>query len=319
MYRRLGPALGVGPRGNRLADAADALLAKYRGALSTGAPVRVYLACSADGFQPCLADQSAGEQLSWLGGVNVAGTRESAPRRPLSLDEIKNLTPQVIVINGPPGVSARLRAESGVALDRSGCGRARLRVASPAVFLGCPTSFREPAPWTGLARLRLSRAPVRPRVRERYQGLLPRFLSSRAQRRAVAAASPAVAPIDLARRNRVIDRVDDAIERFDGASPDIAVDTGRPAIPTELHLRYSHSCFPRLRRLLPRFASCCVRHHRSLFPCDSAASGQRSLTDAACRVPDDPSTGRHVHARRDRLCARKGPGCSRRGRVGRHA
>ena len=41
----------------------------------------------------------------------MAGTRESAPRRPLSLDEIKNLTPQVIVINGPPGVSARLRKD----------------------------------------------------------------------------------------------------------------------------------------------------------------------------------------------------------------
>lgn len=112
VYRRLGPALGVAARGNRLADTADALLAKYRGALSSGAPVRVYLACSADGFQPCLADQSAGEQLAWLGGVNVAGTRESAPRRPLSLDEIKKLSPQVIVISGPPGVAARLRENS---------------------------------------------------------------------------------------------------------------------------------------------------------------------------------------------------------------
>ncbi len=112
VYRRLGAALGVAARGNRLGDAAQRLLAKYRGALSGGAPVRVYLACSTDGFQPCLADQSAGEPLSWLGGVNVAGTRESAPRRPLSVEEVKALSPHVIVINGPPGVAARLRANA---------------------------------------------------------------------------------------------------------------------------------------------------------------------------------------------------------------
>jgi iron complex transport system substrate-binding protein len=109
-YRRLGSALGVPARGNRLGDAADRLLAKYRGALSGRTPLRVYLACSADGFQPCLADQSAGEQLSWLGGVNVAGTRESAPRRPLTIDEIKALSPHVVVVSGPAGAAARLRA-----------------------------------------------------------------------------------------------------------------------------------------------------------------------------------------------------------------
>jgi len=43
VYRRLGPVLGVAAHGNRLADTADALLAKYRGALSSGDPVRVYL------------------------------------------------------------------------------------------------------------------------------------------------------------------------------------------------------------------------------------------------------------------------------------
>jgi iron complex transport system substrate-binding protein len=84
---------------------------KHRGALAD-AGVRVYLACSADGFQPCLADQSAGEQLAWLGGVNVAGTRATAPRRPLTIEEITALAPQVIVVNGPPGSAARLRANA---------------------------------------------------------------------------------------------------------------------------------------------------------------------------------------------------------------
>ncbi|MEO8755992.1 MAG: hypothetical protein ABI624_25315, partial [Casimicrobiaceae bacterium] len=94
-YRRLGVALGVPERGERLAAAADRILARYRGALaSTSTPLRVYLACSADGFVPCLAGDSAGEQLDWLGAINVAGTRASAPRRPLSVDEITALTPQ---------------------------------------------------------------------------------------------------------------------------------------------------------------------------------------------------------------------------------
>ena len=109
-YRKLGPALGVSQRGERLADAASRLMDKYRGALAKGRAVRVYLACSADGFQPCLADQSAGEQLAWLGGVNVAGTRESAPRRPLTIDEIRTMAPDVVVVSGGPGSAAKLRA-----------------------------------------------------------------------------------------------------------------------------------------------------------------------------------------------------------------
>jgi iron complex transport system substrate-binding protein len=109
-YRRLGTAFGIAARGNLLGDAAERLMGKYRGALSVGTPVRVYLACSADGYQPCLADQSGGEQLAWLGGVNVAGTRATAPRRPLTIDEIKSMSPQVVVVSGAPGAAARLRA-----------------------------------------------------------------------------------------------------------------------------------------------------------------------------------------------------------------
>lgn len=100
-YRRLGAALGVTDRGERLGAVADRVLQKYRGILSSSSvPVRVYLACSADGYAPCLEDTSAGEQLRWLGGLNVAGTRATAPRRPLTLDEIKAMKPDVIVVNG---------------------------------------------------------------------------------------------------------------------------------------------------------------------------------------------------------------------------
>jgi iron complex transport system substrate-binding protein len=110
-YRRLGSALGAGARGDRLAAAAESLLTTYRGRLSaSSAPPRVYLACSADGFVPCLEDDSAGESLRWLGGVNVAGSRATAPRRPRTIDEIKALKPDAIVVTGAPGTAARLRA-----------------------------------------------------------------------------------------------------------------------------------------------------------------------------------------------------------------
>ncbi len=100
MYRRLGAALGVKERGNRLSAMAERVLNKYRGALvSGGAPVRVYIACSNDGQLPCLDDESSGEVLKWLGGINVAGTRATAPRRALTIDEIAALAPDVMVVS----------------------------------------------------------------------------------------------------------------------------------------------------------------------------------------------------------------------------
>jgi iron complex transport system substrate-binding protein len=108
-YRRLGSALGVSARGQQRGDRAERLLSKYRDALAKGSSaVRVYLACSADGYVPCLADESGGEQLRWLGGINVAGTRAAAPRRPLTIDEIKALAPEVVITTG---AAARLRAD----------------------------------------------------------------------------------------------------------------------------------------------------------------------------------------------------------------
>ena len=108
-YRRLGAALGVAERGRQLGDAAERLLTKYRGTLGqAGAGVRVYLACSADGYVPCLADESGGEQLQWLGGVNVAGTGATAPSRPLTLDEIRSLKPEAIIVTG---AAAKFRSD----------------------------------------------------------------------------------------------------------------------------------------------------------------------------------------------------------------
>jgi iron complex transport system substrate-binding protein len=100
MYRRLGAALGVKERGERLAGVAERLLDKYRGALASGgAAARVYIACSNDGQVPCFEDESSGEVLKWLGGVNVAGTRVTSPRRALTIAEIAALAPDVIVVN----------------------------------------------------------------------------------------------------------------------------------------------------------------------------------------------------------------------------
>jgi iron complex transport system substrate-binding protein len=100
MYRRLGAALGVEDRGARLGTVAERILSKHRGALASGgAPVRVYVSCSNDGQVPCFADESSGEVLEWLGGVNVAGTRATSPRRALTIAEIAALAPDLIVVN----------------------------------------------------------------------------------------------------------------------------------------------------------------------------------------------------------------------------
>ncbi len=73
-------------------------------------PLRVYLACSPDGTIPCLADESAGEQIALLGGVNVAGTSATAPMRPLIVDEIGALAPDVVVVSSARAAT-RLRAD----------------------------------------------------------------------------------------------------------------------------------------------------------------------------------------------------------------
>jgi len=111
IYRRLGALLGVEPRGRELADAAAALLARYRGVLGkSGAPVRVYLTCSPDGLEPCLADEPASEQLAHLGAINVAGTSDTARPFPLSVGDIAALSPDVVVVTGFSGAAGRLRS-----------------------------------------------------------------------------------------------------------------------------------------------------------------------------------------------------------------
>lgn len=113
VYRRLGALLGLDTRGRRLAESAATLLARYRDILRSGnAGVRVYLTCSPDGTVPCLADDPTGEQLAHLGAVNVAGTRQTAPGRPLTVADIAALRPDAVVVTGFAGAAARLRADS---------------------------------------------------------------------------------------------------------------------------------------------------------------------------------------------------------------
>jgi len=95
-YRRLGAALGVAQRGEELAMEAERLLAKYRNRLGTPA-TRVYLACSQNGLMPCLAGHSFGEVAEVLGATNVAGHVDTAPRRPLAIAQIHELTPAVVI------------------------------------------------------------------------------------------------------------------------------------------------------------------------------------------------------------------------------
>jgi iron complex transport system substrate-binding protein len=94
-YRKLGTALGVADRGEKLAAEAQRLLDKYRGAAPA---VRVYLACSRDSLLPCVQGHAFGEAAELLGAVNTAGTTATAPKRPLTVQEIRLSKPDAIVV-----------------------------------------------------------------------------------------------------------------------------------------------------------------------------------------------------------------------------
>lgn len=96
VYRRLGAALGVQDRGEQLAREAERLLEKYQGTLADP-PVSVYLACSANGLTPCLEGHSSGEAAALLGAVNAGGTLAESARRPLTLAEIRERAPDVVI------------------------------------------------------------------------------------------------------------------------------------------------------------------------------------------------------------------------------
>ena len=94
MYRRLGTALGVPDRGEKLAVEAQRLLDKYHNA---AASVRVYLACSRDSLMPCVQGHPFGEAAELLGAINTAGTTTTAPKRPFTVQEVRLSKPDAVV------------------------------------------------------------------------------------------------------------------------------------------------------------------------------------------------------------------------------
>jgi iron complex transport system substrate-binding protein len=94
-YRKLGAALGVPERAERLAAEAQRLMDKYR---HGAASVRVYLACSRDSLMPCVQGHPAGQAAELLGATNTAGTTATAPRRPLTVQEVRLSKPDALVV-----------------------------------------------------------------------------------------------------------------------------------------------------------------------------------------------------------------------------
>jgi len=95
-YRRLGAALGAAERGERLAQEAERLVGKYRGVLADPR-VRIYLACSQNGLTPCVEGHSSGEVAALLGASNVGGKIGEPGRRTLTVDEIRERAPDVVI------------------------------------------------------------------------------------------------------------------------------------------------------------------------------------------------------------------------------
>jgi iron complex transport system substrate-binding protein len=108
VYRRLGAALGVAERGERLAAEVERVIDKYRGALAEPA-VKVYLACSQSGLTPCVVDHSSGEAAALLGAINVGGTIGDE-RRPLTVAEIRERAPDVVIAGNRAAAHALLAA-----------------------------------------------------------------------------------------------------------------------------------------------------------------------------------------------------------------
>ena len=145
----------------------------------------MYLACSADGFAPCLEDDSAGEPLEWLGGVNVAGTRATAPRRPLTIEEIKACSSSR---RGDRWAWSRRTSarESSVAVGgRGGCW-SRVPISGTPLQLGSAAAVGQSAARAHMACLCGVRARTRRRVRRRRPRVLQGLLSSGSHRSAVA-------------------------------------------------------------------------------------------------------------------------------------
>lgn len=98
-YRKLGKALDAAKRGAALAKEVERILRKYHNVLlKQGAAPRVYMACSSDGFIPCLQGERNGEIVQWLGALNVAGSTTTAPMRPLTRDDLQQQNPDVIIL-----------------------------------------------------------------------------------------------------------------------------------------------------------------------------------------------------------------------------
>jgi iron complex transport system substrate-binding protein len=110
VYRRLGAALGVAQRGNELAAEAQRLIDKYRESLAAASP-RVYIACSQNGLSPCYRAHAASEAAELLGATNAAGRFEDSPRRPLTVDEVRALNPDVIIAANRDAAAA-IRADA---------------------------------------------------------------------------------------------------------------------------------------------------------------------------------------------------------------
>jgi iron complex transport system substrate-binding protein len=76
-----------------------------------GAAARLSRVLTERGLTPCFAGHSAGEAAELLGAVIVAGSLDAAPRRLLTVAEIRDLAPDVIVA-ASSAAAAAIRADS---------------------------------------------------------------------------------------------------------------------------------------------------------------------------------------------------------------
>ena len=105
VYRRLGAAFGVAERGERLADEAQRLIDKYRGMLGARAVARLF-GVLAERTDAVLCGPQRRRSRRPAGRGQRGGPNRCGARRPLTVAEIRDLAPDVVIAANPAAAAA---------------------------------------------------------------------------------------------------------------------------------------------------------------------------------------------------------------------
>lgn len=153
--RTLGPILGAGPDGERLADYVDAALAEA-GKAASRVPAEkhpaVYFARGADGLQTPMAPNGPAEFLTLLGARNITATADAHGVATVTFDQVRAWRPDYIVTDEAEAYATITHDAKWHALDAVQAGRVLLAPSGPFGWMDHPPSFNRVMGLRWLAR-----------------------------------------------------------------------------------------------------------------------------------------------------------------------